>query len=258
MKSKMSLISLTTLLLLCAQSAWSDCSLSSSWEPWEPYQFELGNNVTGLDNDIVKAVFEKAGCAVKFVKRPWARTLIEVESGTVDLTPGASALEERKKYANFSDPYRDELMVLMVRKGESAKYPLTKLEDIKSIKFSLGIVRDYFYSEDFKTALLSPNFKARVSEVSDDDTNLKKLVAGRIDGLLIDKYAGPYLAKKQGFGDQVEIHPVKVDSNNNGNNVHLMFSKKSVPVETIDKINAALQALRASGEYDKIINGYIK
>lgn len=80
----------------------------------------------------------------------------------------------------------------------------------------------FCYGEDHKMGLENPDYKKRVSEVKDDDANLKKLVAKRIDGILIDKYTGLYLAKQAGILDQLEVHPVYVNSDN----VYIMFSQR--------------------------------
>lgn len=234
--------------------AQAECQLTSTWEPWEPYQFQQDNEITGLDNDLVKAIFKEADCQVNFVKRPWARALKEIEAGTIDFASGASLNAEREAFAHFSIPYRDETMVLMVRKGEAAKYPLKQISDIAGINFQLGVVRDYFYGEDHKTGLENPEYQKKVNEVKDDIANLKKLAAKRIDGILIDKYTGPYLAKQAGIFDQLEVHPVYINSDN----IYLMFSKRTVAPVMVEKINAALDRIKAKGIYDKIVEPYLK
>lgn len=240
--------------LLAIAPVWADCSLTSTWEPWEPYQYQDGDNITGLDNDLVKAIFKQADCQINFVKRPWARALKEIEAGSIDLASGASMNDERQQYGHFSIPYRDETMVLMIRKGDASKYDLRKITDIASIKFELGVVRDYYYGEDHKAGLEDPVYKKKVSEVKDDTANLKKLAAKRIDGILIDKYVGPYLAKQEGIYDQLEVHPVYINSDN----IYVMFSKKSVTPNFVDSINAAIDTLKDNGEFDTILQQYLK
>jgi polar amino acid transport system substrate-binding protein len=240
--------------LSVSQQALAECELTSTWEQWEPYQFQKETEITGLDNDLVKAIFKQADCKVNFVKRPWARALKEIEAGTIDFASGASMNDERAQFAHFSIPYRDETMVLIVRKGEASKYDLRKITDISGIKFELGVVRDYYYGEDHKLGLENPDYKKKISEVKDDTANLKKLVAKRIDGVLIDKYVGPYLAKQEGIFEQIEVHPVYINSDN----IYLMFSKKTVTPVQVEQFNAAIDALKTSGEFDEILQGYLK
>ncbi|MDX1453661.1 MAG: transporter substrate-binding domain-containing protein [Oleiphilaceae bacterium] len=247
-------ISLVLSLLGFSVLSQAECSLETTWEPWEPYQYQTDGQITGLDVDLVRAIMAQAGCDVNFNKRPWARALKEVESGSIHVVSGASINDERRQYANFSEPYRDETMVLMVRKGESGNYALKALTDIISGDFRLGVVRDYYYGEQHKQNMLNAEYKKRVSVVNTDTANLKKLVSGRVDGILIDRYTGPFLAKQEGLGGKLEVHPLSVNSDN----IYLMFSKKSVDAATIDKVNAALAAIKANGTYDKIVNNYLE
>ncbi len=242
---------LATLLSTQSQAA---CSLSSSWEPWEPYQYQDKETLTGLDVELVQAIFKQADCKISYKKRPWARALKEIESGATDFVSGASLNEERQQYANFSTPYRDETMVLMVRKGEVGKYSLEKLSDIVKADFKLGIVRDFFYGDEHQKSMEDEAYSKKVSIVNSDTANLKKLLAGRVDGILIDRYTGPFLAKQEGAGNKIELHPLKVSSSD----IFLMFSKKSVPSETIEKVNTALEAIKQNGTYQAILNRYLE
>lgn len=232
----------------------AECSLKSSWEDWEPYQYQANGNITGLDNDLVKAIIANTQCKLSFVKRPWARALKEIEQGTVDLAPGASINAERELYAHFSLPYRDETMVLMVRKGESPTYPFNSIKDIVKHNFKLGVVRDYYYGEDHKSAMGLPDYAAKVSDVKNDTVNIQKLTSKRIDGLLIDRYVGPYLAKQLGVFDKIEVHPLKINSDN----IYLMLSKKSVSQETVNEINLGLEKLKEDGQYSEILKKYLE
>lgn len=240
--------------LTLAWQAQADCKLTSSWEPWEPYQYQAGETLTGLDIELAQAILKEAGCEVIFKKRPWARALDEVEAGTIDFLTGASRNPERELYANFSAPYRDETMVLLVREGESKKYTLTKLGDIKTVEFTLGVARDFYYGEEHKQLMQDENYQKKVSVVPSDVQNVKKLLSRRVNGILIDRYTGPYLAKQEEGQNQVEQHPVRVSSSD----IYLMFSKKSVDPALIEKINAAVATIQSNGTYQAIVNRYLE
>lgn len=230
------------------------CELTSAWEAWEPYQYESNNVVTGLDNDLVSAIARQAGCTVKFVGRPWARALHELKEGLIQVAPGASINEERQQFSHFSQPYRDEIMALFVRKDESKKYDLKKITDILNYEFNLGGTRDYYYGKDFEKAMESKAFSARVALTPNADQLFKKLVAKRVDGVLEDKFVGIYQLKKSGLLEQVEIHPLVV----NEGKIYLMYSKKSVTPEVVAKWNDAIVTIKSNGVYDKIVSNYSK
>lgn len=234
--------------------SWAECQLSSTWEPWEPYQFlSKADKVTGLDNDLVNAIAKSAGCSVSFVKRPWKRSLIEVKEGDSDIAPGASFSKERAQYAYFSDTYRSETMSLFVLKENLTKYSFTNMDELMASDVDIGVVRGYHYGEHFKVARENANTTAKIQETSADENNIKKLLKRRIDFAIVDPYSGIHLLKQLGAANKVSIHPMTVNSDN----IYIMLSKKSVSQETVQKLNEGLKSIRASGEYQEIINNYL-
>ena len=234
--------------------SWAECQLSSTWEPWEPYQFlgETGQ-VTGLDNDLVSAIAKSAGCSVSFLKRPWKRSLVEVAAGDSDIAPGASFSKERAQYAYFTDAYRSETMSLFVLNENLTKYSFTNIDELMASDASIGVVRGYHYGERFKSARENTSKAVTIQESGSDEKNLKKLLKGRIDFAIVDPYSGVHLLKQLGVADKVVIHPVTINSDD----IYIMLSKKSVSKETVKKLNEGLKSIRTSGEYQKIINNYL-
>lgn len=229
------------------------CELKVIWEDWVPYQYENDQKqLTGLDVELVSAVAKLADCKIHYINRPWARALREIEKGDLDMAPGASLNDERQQYARFSDPYREEVVVLMVRKGDSAKMPLTKLADITSLKLRLGVTRDYYNGPDFETLMKEPAFARQVEEVSATEQNFHKLKGKRIDGVLVDPVVGKHLAKQLGMSDLLEVHPLPISRDD----IYFMFSKQSTTPEHVTRFNEALGKLKASGEHQNILERY--
>jgi polar amino acid transport system substrate-binding protein len=230
------------------------CNISSGWEPWEPYQFEQDGKITGLDNDLLAAIGQQMQCDIKFVKRPWKRTLEEIKAGMTDVAPGASVTPEREEYALFSAPYRQETMSLFILKKNEDKFSFSNFDDFQTTDFKLGITRGYYYGEQMQAIIDNNVSKLLLREATNDEQNIEKLLGNRIDGILLDPYVGTYLLKNQGKLEQVMIHPVAINSDD----IYMMFSKKSTEQSTIDQFNQALEAIKASGEYEKIVNQYLQ
>lgn len=241
------------LALSFSGASWANCQLSVGWEPWEPYQFKKGDEVTGLDNDLVRAMADEAGCTLTFVQAPWKRQLEDIQRGKLDMTSAASHNAEREAFAYFSEPYRDETMVLLVRNGEAGKYEFSRFMDMVPAGFKLGVTRDYYYGEDFKEAMGKREFAILVSDVTADLQNFKKLEAGRIDGVLSDRFVSADIIRNNGLQGKFEVHPMLVTSSG----VHLIFSKQSVNTEIVERFNKALAAIKANGTYDRILNKYL-
>jgi polar amino acid transport system substrate-binding protein len=243
------------LTLTLTVSGYSECKIKAAWEPYEPYQFkDSKGNYTGLDLDIVKAVFEEAGCKIDFLEIPWKRQLACVEDGNINTIMGVSMLPERKKYANFSEPYRNESFAIFLEKGGNNKYKINKLEDLIKYNLTLGTVLGYYYGKKFDQAMKNPEFKKLIDEVKDEETNIKKLKAGRINAILIDPFVGVNELKKMKMLDKVDKAPLTLISEP----IHAIFSKKSTTPDTVKTFNKGLKKLKESGKLNKIIAKYLR
>lgn len=232
-----------------------DCSLRVAWEPYGAYTFRNDEGeVTGIDIEVVKAVAQEIGCDVSFRELPWARILLEVEQGAVDLSTSTSWTEERTAWAFFSRPYRQTEMALYVRRGEAQAHGLEALTDIADGSFRLGVIDGYFLGEAYSAALNDADFVANVEVAADYATNLRKLVHGRIDGFLVDDVTVlEDEARALGILDRVERHSLAIA----GDDLHFMFSKRSVPAQTVTDFDRALAKLLASGRIDAIVRQFL-
>lgn len=241
-------------LFLIVSAHGTACELNASWEPWNPYQFKDKNGrITGLDNDLLMAVAKQANCTVKLNNTPWKRALQMLKEGKLDVTSGASKTQERAVYAFYSDPYRDEGIAVFLLNMNAERASFMDLNAMMSSDFSIGITRGYFYGDAFMTLAKKPQFNQKVSESSSDEKSLKKLKVGRIDAILMDKYVGASLVKSEGLSADVTVHPMPVHSDD----IFFIFSKKSVSQDVVDRFNQALELIKASGEYDRIIESYL-
>lgn len=240
--------------LTLATNAYSECELRIGFEQWEPFQFkDNSGNFVGLDLEIVKAVLEETGCKANFIETSWQRLMVSIENGSMDIAMGASKAPEREEYAHFSIPYRDETYALFIRKNDSDKYKIKKLDDLVENNLRFGIVRGYYYGKPFHEAIKTPKLKELVEEARDDDTNIRKLKTGRIQGCFIDPYAGATKLGKMDLLNEIVKSSFAVESGT----IHAMFSKKSVSSDRVKVFDHGLQELKNNGRLAKIIQSYL-
>ncbi|MBY0415113.1 MAG: transporter substrate-binding domain-containing protein [Bdellovibrionales bacterium] len=221
------------------------CEIKVSFEEWVPYQTKSAGKMGGLDVEITEAIAKEAGCKVTFVDLPWTRQLSENEAGNLDVTMGASRTPEREAFATFTDGYRNETNSLFVKKGAGSD--IKALADLGNTKLKIGIARGTSYGPAVDA------MKGKFDGSADnDDLNVKKTVAGRIDGFLVDQFTGFAIIKSQNASDKIELHPVEISSGE----VYLMVSKKSKVAGLKDKLNDALKKIKADGTQAKIIAKY--
>ncbi len=235
-------------------AAWS-CELRVGWEPYAVYTFnDEQGEPAGADIDLLHEVAHQVGCRLIFEELPWARVILEIESGMLDVTSSASRNAERDGFAHFSVPYREAEVAIFVKRGQTQSHPLESLAAIKKTEFRLGAIAGYHYTDEFGELMKDPDFAARIDVSVDYPTNLRKLVHGRIDGYIVDD-VGVLVAEARALGveDQIERHPLRFP----GEPLHLMFSRKSVAPDIVQATNRIIQAMRADGRMAQIMKKYL-
>jgi len=233
-----------------------ECHLRVGWEPYGVYTFRNPDgDLVGADIDLVKANAEEAGCKVSFHEMPWVRILLALQKGTLEVATSASWTEERNRFAYYSKTYRYAEMAVFVRRGEVDRYPINSLADIRGIDFTLGVIVGYHYNDEVDELMKDPAFAARIDGAVDYRTNIRKLVHGRLDGYLAED-VNVMIAEANilGLGEKVERHPMPVS----GDQLHLMFSRKTVDPAIVSKMDAAIVEMRGDGRLQAMIDKYLK
>lgn len=199
---------------------------------------ESDGSLSGIDVEFIESLFRKIDCPVSFVVMPFKRAVFELANGDIDMMPFASITEERKAFAYFSTPYRNETVGMVFRKEDVGKYRLTSLDDVIDQGLVLGHEQSAYRGEFFKAFLENPASKPHVFNVVSASEGIKMLSAGRIDAMVEMPAATLAMAAKMGLPDRFAEHPLLLWSDP----VHFMYSKKSVSPELIAKIDNALKA----------------
>ena len=225
--------------------------LQVGWELWYPYQYRNSQQeLLGLDIEILNAVFAKAGYSTALTELPWKRHLHYIKTGEMDVAMGASLSDERLRYAMFSQPYRKEIVKLYVRKGQADTIKIKNLAELTNSKFMIGIESGYYYGEQYHELRKNSQFLEHIVEVVDIEENVTLLLAGHIDGFLVDPATIKAFSNKYQTNGEFEQHPLDIYHAD----IHFMLSKASVSPKVVKDIDQAITDLKASGELDKIIN----
>jgi len=229
------------------------CELTMGWDPWEPYQYLTPDNqVRGLEIDLIGAMAREVNCSLRFVQNDWMNLLKGIKSGSVDLLGGASKTKTREKYALFSEPYRHESFVLYIRSDELVTYNEKTLIQLLDDQFRLGVTEDYIYGDTVLDIQDNEKYAKQIVSVPITEVNYYNLIQNQIDGFLEDPFVASYTIKRKGLTGQIEASDIQVKSGD----VSIMFSKTSVKPELVESFNSALIAIKASGEYQQILDKY--
>nr|WP_289711156.1 transporter substrate-binding domain-containing protein [Aeromonas hydrophila] len=235
-------------------SAWAQESLLVGWSSWHPFSFrDEQQQLQGLDIDLLEAIFNRAGFHANYSEMPWARVLRELEFGTIQLTMSANQTAERDLYARFTLPYRNEETVLLVRRQDKGRWQeITQLSDLLSRPdFTIGLLRDFDYGTDFRTFMQSPQMQQRLLVRLKMEPLIKLLLAGRIQGVVMDPMG---LQQLNLAGIPLDQLTTLLDIQQTP--VHLMLSRRTTTPQQLQRLDEAIRALLQSPEYGQILARY--
>lgn len=239
------------LLLLASTPPAIAADLRSGWYAAEPQQFvqrRQGREVlTGLDIEIVNAIAARPGHEVSFTRVAFPALMQQLAQGEVDLVTGILATAERGAAGRFTRPYRDDINVLITRRGEESRLPAPDAASLLAALrqdrgFRLGTRAGFSYVDPALDAFLAdPAEVLRIRPGLDDAQNLRRLLNGEIDGFLAERLSIALLIAQTGARPTVAEAALRLPVP-----LHLMFAH-SVPEATVAAFDRAIGELQAQG-----------
>lgn len=100
---------------------------------YAPFSIKQGDDFTGFDVEVMKAVGERLGVEVEFVATPWDSMFAALAAGRFDVVANqVNVNPEREKLYDLSDPYVDTAGVLVV--AEDNPEGIEELSDLKGMR----------------------------------------------------------------------------------------------------------------------------
>jgi polar amino acid transport system substrate-binding protein len=226
-------------VLMCSHSGAETNTVTMGVYKWEPYISEQAKN-HGVLAEIAVAALEKMGYAVVMKPYPFARIMVHLKDGEIDLAPAISQTDERKMFLDFSSPIYDLEQGFTFKKG---KIMYTTITDLKP--YIGGIMRGTFWVKELGAAGI------RYEEVTEQEQNIKKLVAERVDFVCMPKEIAGYLLKTLGEDpSQYEFGLFIIQGQPVG------ISQKTLFKELREDFEKGLTIIKSDGTYDEIISKY--
>lgn len=245
------------LLLSCAAAQptqKTSCVKTVAWVLSPPYSLRDGQGgYRGLHVDLVREALRRMQCEARFVDIPWARAWRELQTGELDMVPGAANTAERQGFALFSRPTNSARNVVFVPMEGRKKFRITRLADIVGTDFRLGVRRDASYGAEYDQLVSTPAFASRLSFVPSANSALQMMAAGRLDGWVADELTGLMTVTEMGLGKQV-VRSALITSDEAD---LVAFSKATSDPAQVQKFNEAIASMVADGSYKKLLERYL-
>jgi glutamine transport system substrate-binding protein len=201
-----------------------------------PFEFKVDGKLTGFDVDLFEAIAKEIGLDFKWQTMDFNGIIPGLQSKSIDAAiAGITIKSEREKVVDFSHPYYDSgLIILVAADNEDIKV----LEDLKGKRVATKLATT---SEDY----LKKNVDTKELKLLPNTDNLfMELMSGGVDAVFFDSPPLLYFADNQGKGKVKTVGPLY-----QGQPYGIAFPEGS-PLR--EKVNIALLKFMEDGTYDKL------
>lgn len=206
---------------------------------YAPFSIKQGDDFTGFDVEVMKAVGERLGVEVEFVATPWDSMFAALAAGRFDVVANqVNVNPEREKLYDLSDPYVDTAGVLVV--AEDNPENITKLSDLKGKRAAENLTSSW--------AEVAKDNGADIVGVDGMNEAMSSLKEGRVDAIVNDKLAvRNYIATSPDPG-------VKIVAETDDKAQSVFAAKKGTGY--MPEINQALAEMEEDGTTQQIYDKY--
>ncbi len=204
--------------------------------------------LAGFDIDIAKALGEAMGVEVKLVAQDWDGIIPALLARKYDaIIASMSITEERKQKVAFTNKYYQTPAKFVCKKGAIADFSREAIKG-KTVGVQRATIHDRYLTDNYGSDVT-------INRYGTQDEAYLDLVAGRVDMLLADSVAlfDGFLKKPEGQDFQF-IGPDLNDPKWFGEGAGIALRKEDT--DLAQKLNAAIDKIRADGTYKKIQDKY--
>ena len=244
---------LAAFLLTVLPASGAACTKTVRWFDDPPYSFrQPDGQIVGLDADLARAVLQRMGCHARFVNMPWARALVELETGRLDILPGTLRSAARERFAHFSDPLPTAPNVLYLSPAAARTYRPSTLGELAGTGFRLGVQIGVSYGA-VVDALKATRFKDNLVPVTLRRNAWRMMEMGRIDGMIADEASANVELRQLGLEKILLPSRVMVATAP----VTFAFSKTSIEPGFVTLFSKHVSEMRDDGSYRALRERYL-
>lgn len=216
-------------------------SLNLASDIWPPFTNVEEERALALD--IVEEGLKRNDLQAKYNILDFTNVMEEIKAGKADGSAALWKSPEREETMLFSQPYLDNQLILVGRKGSNVE--VSSFEELEGKR--IGVVEDYAYGEE-----LDRGKNNEIVYGESDQQNVERLLSEQLDYILVESILLTYLMNYQ-MNDVTEFLeigevPMLVKS------LHLAI-RKDVPgaEEIIAEFDESIIAMIADGTYNEVL-----
>ena len=198
---------------------------------------------TGVSVDLMKAFGEYIDREIKIENTAWDGLIPSLQTGTADIVISSMTIRpDRAEQVDFSDPYANALLAVLVNKNSDA----SSIEDLNQTEKKLAVKSGstgHLYAESNLT-------NAEVIVLPDESACVTEVAQGRADGFIYDQLT-IYRNWQKNLDTTEAIFIPFQEPEKWGIAVQKGNS------ELLEQLNAFLKEFREEGGYDKLVETYL-
>ncbi|WNL38962.1 transporter substrate-binding domain-containing protein [Halomonas sp. PAMB 3232] len=219
-----------------AQTPSVNVATDPSFVPFEMMDPDSGEMI-GFDMDIINEVARRAGFEVNLTTMEFSGIIPAVQTGSQEIAiAGTTITDERAQVVDFSDPYYDSGLQIIVRADNDDVEEIDDLEGL-SIATKIGSTSYNFLQQELGE-------DADITPYPGTADMYMALLGRNVDAVLYDAPNVAYFSQTRGEGRTKVVGPLY-----EGQQYGIVFHKGS---EWLEPSNEALAAMREDGTYDEI------
>lgn len=206
-----------------------------------PYEYKDAGEFKGIDVEAAKKIGEKLGYEVEIMDIAFDSIIPTVNSGKADFgMAGMTVTEDRLQNIDFSHTYQTAVQAVIVPTDSS----IASIDDMqgKKIGVQLGTTGDIYCTGDFGEENIS-----RYPKIVD---GVQAMKSGMIDACVIDDQVAKAIIEQDGGSFKILDTPYAEEE--------YAIAVKKGNTDLLNKINAAIDEMKANGELAEIVGKYIK
>ncbi|MBI9085742.1 MAG: transporter substrate-binding domain-containing protein [Desulfobacterales bacterium] len=219
----------------------------------EPMSWNAQGEARGFICDIVKEIGRIAGFKSEISLLPFKRALKTLQEGRTDGMISLHYKKGREAFALYPrEPLYKTKFCIFVKEGKG--FPFSGIKDLYGKR--VGKMSGWFLGNEFDNAV--KHGKIVLDETTLLESNIRKIVAGRIDAYLGTYFATSYEIKNLGLKDRIVALPDSIKEES----VYMVISRNGNTIKDktgfLKRLDAAVEFARDEGVMDRLTDKYIE
>lgn len=226
-------------------------------EAGAPYYYkDVDNQWKGMLIEFAELLGKEANCQPAFQSMPWARAMVQIKLGNLDMMMNLSRNPEREAFIDFVGHHHLEEMVFVTHKD--AGFSLKHFSDVKKVQGGFGLADKVYYGSEFMSLLeQDPEFKQRFVYASIIGKHANITQKKRLNGFIQDRRSAAYDIKTNANYQSLKIYPTPENPLIvHSNPVYFGLSRQGTSPELKKKIQSAYKVLYQKSAFEQILKNY--